>query len=242
MKAVKTALTSMIPTGLPLPILTGPLRTRWWITGAAAGVGKGLSVLVNRSEPQQLSIARATVQAKEECICFDIGANVGFYTLLFSMHCKHVFAFEPLPRNVGYLVRMCRLNRLENVTVLPFAVSDRAEFLSFQEGENCALGRLDAGGNQPVSTISCDEFISRYGVTPSVLKVDVEGAELSVLKGASRLLSEKKPTVFLSTHGKSQRSDCLALLSEFGYTRIVPLNSRNIDQSTEFLVGIEGQT
>jgi len=215
------------------------MRGCLWITGAAAGANKGLSVLANKSEPEQLAIAQERAQANEDGICFDIGANVGFYSLLFSLNCKHVFAFEPFPRNLSYLERMCRINGLDNVTVLPFAVSDHVGFSSFQAGANCALGKLDRSGGQPVATISCDEFARLYGVTPSIMKIDVEGGEFDLLRGARELLSDAKPDILLSTHGDKLRQDCLALLKGHGYSHIVPLTDSEIDQSSEFLIAAQ---
>lgn len=63
--------------------------------GAAAGEFKGLSVIANLSEPNQ--VAHVLRILNNRSICFDIGANVGFYTLLFAKYAKEVFAFEPLP-------------------------------------------------------------------------------------------------------------------------------------------------
>ena len=64
----------LIPSGMVVPVLKGPLHGAKWIVGAAAGEGKGLSVVLNLSEPEQLYMARRLVLP--DAICFDIGANV----------------------------------------------------------------------------------------------------------------------------------------------------------------------
>ncbi len=91
---------SLIPAGTKLPILAGPLRGFRWIAGAAAGHGGGLSVLLHRAERSQLELARQWVGPSS--VCFDIGANVGLYTLLFGRYGGKVVAFEPLPRKSGF--------------------------------------------------------------------------------------------------------------------------------------------
>jgi FkbM family methyltransferase len=227
-------LAKLVPSGMLVPVLRGPLRGAKWIAGSAAGPAKGLSVVLNLTEPEQLEMARKL--AHSGGICWDIGANVGLYTLLFSRHAKHVFAFEPLPRNIGYLTRTLEVNGVSNATIVPCAVSDSVGLAAFQEGTNCAEGRLDGKAGLPVAAISGDAFASAYGVVPSLIKIDVEGGELSVLKGAKKLLLSHKPTILLSTHGESRRVDCFGFLRSVGYAQFVPLNGDEIHWASEFLV------
>jgi len=231
-RSLPALIVSVIPTGLPLPIVAGPLRGMKWIAGAAAGQGKGLSVVVGRSEARQLRVARSIVSRSDTA--FDVGANVGVYTLLFARYSKRVFAFEPLPRNVRYLHRALQLNRVSNATIVPWALSDGVGLTSLREGSNAALGTLDPSGGQPCVTTSCDAFVSTYGVIPDVMKVDVEGAELSVLQGAVDTLNRARPAILLSTHGERARSACLAFLQELAY-EVRPLDGIDPDTASEFL-------
>ncbi len=223
-----------IPSDSSIKIRKGPLKGKKWIAGAGAGEGKGLSVVFNLSEANQLKLASELT--RPDSICFDLGANVGFYTLLFSHLSKCVVAFEPLPRNIRYLSKVLELNKVRNTVIVPFAVSDSTGFASFQEGDNCALGKLDDRGTQPVATISCDEFISEYGIVPDLIKIDVEGAELSVLKGAQSLLSERKPKILLSTHGEYLKTKCINFLKEIGYSQFAPLSAETIESAADFAV------
>jgi FkbM family methyltransferase len=238
-RSLPPLIVSVIPTGLPLPIVAGPLRGMQWIAGAAAGQGKGLSVLVNRSEARQLRVARSVVSRSDTA--FDVGANVGIYTLLFARYSRRVFAFEPLPRNVRYLHRTLQLNRLSNATIVPWALSDAVGLTSLREGSNAALGILDPSGGQPCATTSCDAFVSTYGVVPDVMKVDVEGAELSVLQGAADTLNRARPTILLSTHGELARSACLTFLQELAY-QVRPLDGADPDTASEFLCAVNGSS
>ena len=224
----------LVPTGMTVPIRRGPLRGRKWIVGAAAGEGKGLSVILNRAEPEQMRQARRLVSP--DSICFDIGANVGLYTLLFARYARHVYAFEPWPRNVRFLSRLLEINRVPNATIVPWAVSATTEFASFQAGSNCATGKLSRQGKQPVAAISCDNFVATYNVVPSLLKIDVEGAELAVLQGAANLLTQQRPDILLSTHGADIKDSCLTYLRQLGYNRMEALDSDDIDTAADFMI------
>jgi FkbM family methyltransferase len=212
------AISGLLPTGTAVPILAGPLKGARWIAGAAAGSGKGMSVVLNRSEPEEL--ARAAAWLGPSDVCFDLGANVGFYTLLFARRARRVVAFEPLPRNLAFLARAVEINRCRNVTIVPWAVSESSGLARFSPGDNSALGRLSADGEQPVATISLDEFVATYGLRPTFLKIDVEGAEASILRGSTKVLEELGPKILIEMHGLELVDECLALLRARGYTRI----------------------
>lgn len=225
-------LAKLLPEGMTVPIMTGPLKGRKWIVGAAAGGGKGLSIVINRSERAQVGYATRIIGPDD--ICFDIGANAGFYTLLFSQYAKTVYAFEPLPRNLKVLNRLIEINRMSNAHVVPYAVSDVSAAGYFLEGENHSLGRLAKEGDLTVSVTTCDQFVADTGVVPNLIKIDVEGSELDVLKGAANLLESSHPTLLLSVHSERLRRDCLAFLTGLKYHRIIPLDSAGRLEATEY--------
>lgn len=125
LRQIGRILSNLFPTGTILPILRGPLAGQKWIVGAAAGNGKGLSTLFNTGEPDQFAYVEGLGFSLKSDICFDIGANVGLYSLLFAKYSRQVYAFEPLPRNLKFLYEVLRVNNIENVKIVPCAVSDR---------------------------------------------------------------------------------------------------------------------
>src|SRR5205085_2763618 len=151
----KPILAGLLPTGTVVPILAGPLKGARWIAGAAAGSGKGMSVVVNRCERAELERAAAWVTPSD--VCFDLGANVGLYTLLFARRGRRVVAFEPLPSNIALLTRTVELNRCANVTIVPWAVAESSGTGRFSLGTNRALGHLSPDGDLPVATTSLDD-------------------------------------------------------------------------------------
>ena len=229
-----TPLTRLLPTGLVIPIVTGPLKGKKWIVGAAAGEGKGMSIVINQSEPEQ--VHHAVGMLDDSKVCFDFGANVGFYTLLFSIFAKEVYAFEPLPRNLRYLIRLLEINKVTNAKIIPCAVSNSSRIDYFSEGDNQALGKLDKRGDIPVIITTCDQFVSETNIVPDLLKIDVEGAELEVLDGARGMLESSHPSILLSVHSDSLRTDCLSFLREIGYKAVIPLDSDKELEATEFAI------
>ena len=225
----------LIPDGTPLPILSGPLRGAWWLAGAAPGPSKGLSVLLDRCERGQL--AEAGRLCRPGGVCLDIGAHAGLYSLLFARRGSRVFAFEPLPANLAWLGRTLRANRVAGVaaiTVVPWALSDREGTTSFREGEHSSEGRLDPAGRQPAYATTCDAFCAFAGIRPDVLKIDVEGEEAAVLRGAAGILAALRPAILLSTHGDPAKEACLRLLRDAGYGRPQPLDAAEEAEAREF--------
>lgn len=233
-RALARSLARLIPDGTPLPVLAGPLKGSWWHAGAAPGPSKGLSIVFNRSEPGQLRAACDLVEPGS--ICFDIGAHAGMYSLLFARRARMVYAFEPFPPNLARLARTLEANRVENVRVIPFAVAGDSGLTSFGPGVHSSEGRLEAGGSQPVFAVSLAEFCARYGVVPGLIKIDVEGAELDLLRGARDWLRENRPALLLSTHGDDLKRDCLELLRGLGYRRIRPLDAADPGKASEFSI------
>jgi FkbM family methyltransferase len=175
---------------------------------------------LGRYEPAEVALFTSLVHAG--ATVFDVGAHVGYYTLLAARlvgATGHVVAFEPNPRNLGYLRRHVLLNECANVRVIAAAVADVVGRATFQEGVSGAEGALAAGGTIDVEVVALDAIA--YGTSgiapPSLLKIDVEGAEQRVLLGAERLLAEGKPDILLSTHGRENYVGCQVTLVRHGY-------------------------
>jgi FkbM family methyltransferase len=164
---------------------------------------------------------RFAAEATKSSVVYDVGANVGFYTLLASACVGRkgkVLAFEPFDENLMYLERHLRMNQCGNVQVFDLAVSDRSGKLRFERGTSRETGRLSDEGDLEVSAVSLDDVA--YEVNnprPDLIKLDVEGAELQVLDGAKRLLREHPPLIFLATHSSQLHSACCSLLRSFDY-------------------------
>ena len=153
---------------------------------------------------------------------FDVGANAGFYTLGLSRlvaNQGHVWCFEPLPANLAHLTNHLKINDVQNVTVVEAAVAEKAGFAFFQEGDTRSTGHMtDRGTALRIATVSLDSFIETIGrKIPDLVKIDVEGGEGDVLRGARTLLAERKTVFVVSLHNDVQKQSCSEILRKAGY-------------------------
>ena len=148
-------------------------------------------------------------------IVYDIGANIGFVTLLFARQTGpqgHVFAFEALPANVNRLRQSVELNRYqERVSVIQAAVQDHTGQAEFLVGPSDGMGKVQGSAGRDsidyeqriqVEGISIDEFIENSGnPPPDIIKLDIEGGEILALPGMASLLQEGRPILLIELHG-----------------------------------------
>ena len=168
---------------------------------------------------------------KPSSVAWDIGANVGLFSFAAAAHSGvggSVLAIEPDLFLVDLLRRSTAVQLQSNAKVecLPVAVSDVlgiAEFNIAQQGRasnflSSAAGRDTAGGVRStiqVVTVTLDWLLTRRP-PPQVVKIDVEGAEAAVLKGAQKLLSDIRP-ILLCEVGESARKTVTELLKSQRY-------------------------
>lgn len=203
-----------IPSSTAVPILQGPLRGAKWIVGSAThGCWLGSYEL-----DKQLLVGNLIHRGD---VVYDIGANVGYYTLLFSRLVGSegsVVAFEPLPENLSYLHEHLSRNGVTNTRVVGAAVSDTAGRARFAISSSRSMGQLAPSGELEVVVVKLDELITQGFPEPGCLKIDVEGGEAGVLEGARRLISAFRPIILLATHGEAMDAQCRRILDELGYS------------------------
>jgi FkbM family methyltransferase len=138
----------------------------------------------------------------------DIGANVGSYTVLAAKLGARVVAVEPIPETFARLVANLRLNGLESsVTAHCIGLSDRNGTLRFSTDNGTINHVLAASENLAGTHIKVDALDSIVaGLSPVLIKIDVEGHELAVLNGARRTLeSPSLLAVIMETNGSGLR-------------------------------------
>jgi FkbM family methyltransferase len=203
----------MLPGTMTVPILQGPLKGKKWIVGSQRH-----AFWLGSYEPDMQRLVAKLVNAGS--VFYDVGANVGFYSLLASglVDTGKVFAFEPLPRNIYYLQRHMALNHVDNVEVLEMAVCDRIGTSCFDSEDTRAMGRLKASGNIQVQTTTLDALLQQQKIAPpAYIKMDIEGAEFHALQGGERCLRDFRPVLFLATHGRQVHQDCCELLRSWNF-------------------------
>jgi FkbM family methyltransferase len=148
--------------------------------------------------PTEYEAFRAAV--KPGATALDIGANVGAYSMLLGQWVGasgSVFAFEPAPEIFQGLSRHVRLNGLGRiVTPVCSAVGDTVAHASLliagTHGESRLASAADqAGPSVEVAVTTVDRFCDQHGLEPDFIKVDVEGFELAVLRGARETIRRR---------------------------------------------------
>ena len=157
------------------------------------------------------------VQGLEELIqpgwtAVDVGANIGYFTLLMANRVGpqgKVIAFEPLAENFRILQENIQLNGHTNVVAENLALMSRTERIELRSATPGAITwvasvRIDQNSaveSQSVEAVTLDEYVQKKGIAKvDFLKIDVEGAEASVLEGATNVLNRDKPILLIEMH------------------------------------------
>lgn len=163
---------------------------------------------------------------KKDFLIFDIGAYIGFYTIIFSSLCTEgkVFAFEPGSDNLKCLEKNVKTNKMNNVSIVNKALSNKiGESVFFEDivtGRSSSM-KADAWHpnatklkEQKINTTTLDECSIHFGI-PNLIKCDVEGFEVEVLEGATKVL-EQRPIIFLEV-ATQNRKPVMAILNRYDY-------------------------
>lgn len=140
----------------------------------------------------------------------DVGAHIGLYSAIFARLVGsggRVFAFEPTPDTRTVLKRTIRLNRCEGIVEVRAEavsnVSDRTTFFDTGVAGSNANTLVKDGrsrGEYAVDVVTVDDFAAARGLAVDCLKIDAEGSELDVLRGASNTLDTRRPALALELH------------------------------------------
>lgn len=176
-------------------------------------------------------------------VIFDIGAHIGFHSLYFArlVGAKgKVYAFEPNPKNLErfQLIRDKNEDIKKIISVFGVAVADRPGTEKFSLSEDVEGGRSSGGFidsadtiwdraafrqrgffETKVRTVPVDLFKEELGIAeaPDIIKIDVEGAESLVVRGAKNTLMAKRPLLFLEVHSMRNMFEVTSFLSSLSY-------------------------
>lgn len=143
-----------------------------------------------------LTVELVNNEIKNGDIVLDIGANIGYYTLIFAKLTGQggkVFAFEPEPTNFSLLKKNVEINGYKNVEFIQKAVSDKIGnaklyLCEYNKGCHTIYDPNDGRKSIEIETISLDEYFKNYTGKIDFIKIDIEGAEWLALKGMLNLL------------------------------------------------------
>ena len=147
----------------------------------------------------------------------DVGAHTGDWTVYCAKvwTVKEINAFEPLKSNVQYANSILKLNECINSHVYEIALSDSDKKIEM-EYTGSMLGEIKSDSLKKIEAIKFSTLDS-FKLQCDILKIDVEGYELEVLKGSIDTIRQYKAKIILETHTKELRSKCHMLLENEGY-------------------------
>lgn len=172
----------------------------------------------------------------------DIGANIGWYSLLWgkSFLNSRIFAFEPIKENYKFLIANIVLNGLDNIETYNYGLSDKNEDLDFYfypEGASLASTKnilgYDKAKKQKCKVMRLDSVMRGINIANlDLIKCDVEGAELKVILGGAQTIKQYLPIIVLELFHEWTRSfdyhpnEALKFLKEYGYEAFLPAHGR----------------
>jgi FkbM family methyltransferase len=179
---------------------------------------------------------------------FDIGANIGLYAATLCSKKAgnlNVVAFEPIPSTINVLRKTLSLNKVE-AKIERIALSDAdGELVLSAYGDGANNFWVKDANSTDIPTLAVDKttldcWVAEHSsLIPNAIKIDVEGHELAVLKGASKTLRAHKPALVIECHCASwdelevSRKEFIALLDSFGYQKLCDIKGESINFLTQ---------
>ncbi len=205
----------------------------------------GLSSNNGIFEPQEIEIVKQEVKLGDTVL--DIGANIGYYTLIFAKlvgeHGK-VFAFEPDPNKFALLKKNVEMNGYTNVVLVPKAVSNENKIAKlYLCKQNQAMHRVYnsvfCNDSINIELLKLDDYFQQYSDNISFIKIDIEGNEYAAIEGMLNLLHKNRKVKLLtefspavSLENKIDSKDYIKILVDLGF------NIYSVDENIE-LVNID---
>jgi FkbM family methyltransferase len=199
------------------------------------GIGKGLKWYPNSSllafwlgRFERLKQEAMALAFKPNQCVYDLGANVGFYSLIAARSVGNsglVIAFEPDPRNLVWLEKHKNLNGFTNLQILPYAVGNIEGHGGFVMDLHPCLSHLsDTTDCEKVQIRKIDNMIAEEIIPPAdIMKIDIEGGAYNGVLGAEKMIRSRHPLIFLAID-TSQDLVCMDLLKSWGY-KFEPISS-----------------
>ena len=191
-----------------------------WFDPDDNGIGLRLDYTNGNREPG----FQWMVKKKAIGTAFDIGANIGWISLLMSETCDKIIAFEPDPRNYRFLVMNTRINALHK-KIFPshLAITDNHGQCGMSFAKRPNLNMVDADSKKKVDCTTLDRYCDENKICPVVVKMDIEGGETRAVRGGWNMFSNAdKMRIFIEFHPEkySPSNDfgkCLSDLVSNGY-------------------------
>ncbi len=187
-------------------------------------------IRLNSSGDAEPWIRQLSSEIHDLDIALDVGANIGLVTCWLSKRARNVYAFEPIAENADFMKSNVELNGCRNVEIIESAIGETNGVVDIFKRE--AFGHHGMTQKHVSKTLEInqvpitrlDDFCRNAGIDHvSFLKIDVEGAEIAVLRGFRGFLSGQKVAMIVFEHApalfdeQEQKAEVFDLLKSFGY-------------------------
>ncbi len=154
-------------------------------------------------------------------VCYDIGASIGYLSLLMAKRAKKVYAFEPAPHARAEMERHIAANGFQNIETVESPLSGSVREVEFAltgaaYGSGIAKGPQNEWPVLRMTTSTVDLFAAAHE-PPQFLKVDIEGEEAVLFDGAQETLRLHRPAILCELHSVAAQDAVLRALSAHGY-------------------------
>jgi FkbM family methyltransferase len=209
-----------------------------FVATISAGPAKGLVFPVQMPQDKLMWIGTWEIDFAEALkntimpgwVCYDIGAYKGYYAGVMALKgASEVFVFEPMPVNATIIENLIDLNASLPIRLQKMAVSNTCGEAVFKLMPDDTMGKLEKSTFQQeeqelnqlaVQCITLDEMVKNGIPEPDFIKIDVEGSEEFVLKGAVELLKSKRPYLMIEIHSPEIGKRCMEILKNY-YSKII---------------------
>jgi len=153
-------------------------------------------------------------------VCYDLGASIGYVSLLMARKASRVYAFEPSPIAQAEMRRHIAANGFTNIVIVDRPVSDSEHEVRFAVSDVAYDSMIPLGETTvptlKLTTVALDEFVNEHE-WPDLIKIDVEWHEGHVLEGARKILARGTAVILCELHGVDAARHVVDLLRQHGY-------------------------
>jgi FkbM family methyltransferase len=212
-------------------------------------IGRSL-YLTGSFENETLSLIKKIIKPGD--VIFDIGANIGQYSVFMSKCLADsgiIYAIEPYKKNIQLIEKNIATNKVSNVSVHQIAIAEVSGptilrvYSDYAYNSLLLIDRKKLLREEMVEGQTLDDFVEKNRITRiDLIKIDIEGFELSAFKGAVKTLKKLKPAIITEIQPLNMkalgigRQDILDYLSALGYNAFL-ITDRGLRQATEPLSG-----
>lgn len=191
---------------------------------------------------------------KDADVIFDIGANIGWYSIHLAkkLNSASIFSFEPIPETFIKLKRNVQLNNIDNINLINIPLSNKVQDLTFYYSPSAtgASSSVNISNEEDIKKLDCrtttiDLFVEKNNINKiDFIKCDVEGSEIFVYQGGLESIKKFTPVIFTEMLRKwaakfnYHPNDIILLLKELGYNCYKSMNKKlveikSIDENTK---------